>query len=241
MKKILVSCFVLTALSGQLLAQASPVPAPRETSFADTVSVAGSSRVTLVPDRVTFTIGVETMSVSVDDAVSLNNQKVASILAALKKGGAVDREIRTSNFSIYPQQRYEEGKPPRITGYQASNSITVTRSNPADAGKLLQAAISAGANNASGLSFLVSDDSKPRISGLQKAFEDARLKAQALASVSGRSLGRAMIISEGSVPFSPPRPMMAMESKVSAQSAEVSVQPGSEEVQFTVSVTFELR
>lgn len=238
MKKFLLSCLAAAVLNVPAFGQ--PAPPPRDNPFPDTVSVVGSGRVTMVPDRVSFTIGVETIAPSVDDAVSQNNQKVARILAALKKGGAADKEIRTSNFSIYPQQHYEEGKPPQITGYQTTNSITVTKMNPADAGKLLQAAIAAGANNASGLSFLVSEDSKPRLSGLQRAFEDARSRAQALASASGRTLGRAVTISEGSVPFSPPRPMMAMEAKV-AQSADVPVQPGSEELQFSVSVIFELK
>src|SRR5512140_3101427 len=69
----------------------------------ETISVNGQGKATLTPDRFTFTVGVQTVAPTVDDAVRENNQRVASVIAALKKGGATEQETRTPNFSLYPQ------------------------------------------------------------------------------------------------------------------------------------------
>ncbi len=117
---------------------------------AEVVEVTGESFVKLTPDRVVFNIGVETFSPGVTDAVRENNQKVAAVIAALKSAGAEASEIQTSNYSIYPRQEYREGRQPKIIGYQVNNSITVRKEDPAVASRLLEAAINAGANTASG-------------------------------------------------------------------------------------------
>ena len=169
----------------------------------------------------------------------------ARLAVALKKAGAQEKEIRTSSFSIYPQQDYsqqQQGKLPRLIGYQVSNSITVTKKQIADAGKLLQAAISAGVNQSSGLSFSVSDPGRGRDEGLRAAFADARAKATLLAQAAGRTLGPAMAITEGgSSNPQPPRPMLGRVMAAQVVSEPVPVESGSEELSFTVSVVFALR
>ena len=218
---------------------------PRDAAPLDMISVTGTGRVSLTPDRFSFTATVQTMAPTVDEAVNENNQKVAAAIAALKTAGAKAEEIQTSNFSIYPQQDYsqqQQGKPPRIIGYQVSNSITVTRKQISDAGRLLQAAISAGVNQTSGLSFSVADPSRGRDAGLLAAFADARAKASLLAVAAGRTLGPAIAITEGGTAPPQPRPMMAR-NVMAAQvaSSEVPVESGSSELSFTVSVVFGMK
>jgi len=209
----------------------------------ETVSVTGTGRVVVAPDRYSFTVGVQTNATTVDDAVRENNTRVAAVIAALKKGGAKDEEIRTSNFSIWPQQDYEQGRAPRITGYQVTNSVTVRRDKIGDAGKLLQAAISAGVNTSTGLQFEVSDPTRGRDEGLRAAFADAKAKATVLATAAGRTLGRALTISEGNLSQPPIPKSMPMRAGVVAGVAqtEVPVESGTQELTFTVSVIFELR
>ena len=121
-----------------------------------------------------------------------------------------------------------------------SNNITVTRSKVADAGKLLQAAINAGVNVASGLTFEVSDPAKGREEGLRAAFADAKSKAAVLAAAAGRTLGRAMNISEEGAVQQPPYPRpMAM--RAEAAQMEVPVESGAQDVNFALTVVFELR
>lgn len=238
MKRFLITvAAIMTAAAAFGQSQTPVTPA-----LVESVSVTGTGKVTMVPDRFTFQVGVQTMAATVDDAVAENNRRVAAVIAALKKAGAPDKDIQTSGFNIWPQQDYQEGRMPRITGYQVSNNITVRSEKVADAGKLLGIAIAAGVNTSSGLQFEVSDPTRGRERGLRSAFDDAKAKASLLAQAAGRTLGRAIVINEG-VQNIPPQPMMrqamAMEARVA--SANVPVEAGTEELSFTVSVTFELR
>jgi uncharacterized protein YggE len=214
----------------------SPAPA-----IVESVTVSGNGRASLTPDRFTFSVGVQSVAPTVDDAVSENNKRVQNVIAALKRAGAAEKDIQTSNFNIWPQQEYGEGRLPRILGYQVSNSVTVRSTKIGDAGRLLGIAIAAGVNTASGISFEVSDPARGREQGLRSAFDDAKAKAMLLAQAAGRTLGPAVIISEGVQQYNPPpMPMraMAMEAKVAQ---DVPVEAGTQELTFMVTVTFALR
>jgi uncharacterized protein YggE len=237
----------LIALSvGPLLAQTTSTAPPRtELPFAaETISVSGTGKTMVMPDRFSFTVGVQTQAPAVEDAVEQNNRKVAAVIAALKKAGTTDSEIKTSGFYINPQQEYQERMPPRVVGYQVSNNVTVTRETMSDAGKLLQVAVAAGVNQASGLNFTVSDPAKGRDEGLGRAFADARARAAALAQAAGRTLGRALSITEGGGSYPQPVPIYARGMASMAAKAEVSevpVESGTQENTYTVAVVFELR
>ncbi len=244
MKRFLIPALAVV-VSASAFAQPATMP-PREPAPVDTISVTGTGHVTVIPDRFSFSATVQTIAPTVEEAVNENNQKVAAAIAALKNAGAKAEEIQTANFSIYPQQDYsqqQQGKLPRLIGYQVSNSIAVTRKQIGDAGRLLQAAISAGVNQTSGLSFSVSDPSRGRDEGLRAAFADARAKASLFALAAGRTLGPAMAIAEAGASSPPPQPRMMMARGVmAAQVAEpVPVESGTEELRFTVSVVFAMR
>ncbi|HXA16172.1 MAG TPA: SIMPL domain-containing protein [Thermoanaerobaculia bacterium] len=236
MKRFLIAVAAL-AFSAGALAQSAP-PA------LDTVSVTGMGRVRVAPDRFSFNVSVQTTSPTVEEAVNENNTKVAAVIAALKNAEAKAEEIQTSNFSIYPQQDYsqqQQGKLPRVVGYQVSNSITVTKKQVADAGRLLQVAIAAGVNQTSGLSFSVSDSARGLDEGLRAAFADARAKASLLVQSAGRTLGPALTINEiGSMTPQPPRPM-GVRAMAAVVAEPVPVESGSEELMFSVSVVFGMR
>ncbi|MDQ3283741.1 MAG: SIMPL domain-containing protein [Acidobacteriota bacterium] len=210
----------------------------------ETITVNGTGRASVVPDRFTFMVGVQTVATTVDEAVAQNNRRTSNVIAALKAAGAAAEDIQTSNFSLYPQQDYQEGRTPRITGYTVSNNITVRSTKIADAGRLLGIAVNAGVNTSSGINFEVADPARGRDAGLRSAFEDARAKATLLATAAGRTLGRAIMINEGGATPQPPYPMpraMAMEARVSAVAGDVPVESGTQERNFSVTVTFEMR
>jgi hypothetical protein len=230
---------MLAVTASTALAQGAQTTAP---TMPESITVAGNGTATVSPDRFSFTLGVQTIAPTVDEAVNQNNQRVAAVIAALKKGGAGDKDIQTSQFNIYPQQDYQEGRLPRILGYQVTNNVTVRSMKIADAGRLLGVAINAGVNTSSGINFEVSNPSTGREKGLQAAMADARAKASILAQAAGRTIGRAIIISEGVQNAPQPYPMMrgavaAMEAKV----GDVPVESGSQELSYTITVTFELR
>jgi uncharacterized protein YggE len=235
MKRFRIALVIAFAASTALAQPVQPVP--------ETVSVSGNGRSTVTPDRFSFNVGVHTVAPTVEEALNENNTRVAAVIAALKKGGATEKEIQTSGFSIFPQQDYQQGQLPRILGYQVQNNINVRRTQIGDAGKLLQVAVNAGVNTSSGLQFEVSDPTKGRDQGLTAAYADARAKAALLAQAAGRTLGRALSISEGTQ-MVPPRPYptatraMAMEARVEQ---DVPVEAGTQEMSYTVSVIFELK
>jgi len=233
---------LLLLIATPLVAQTATQP-PREPATPETISVTGTGHATLTPDRFSFSAGVQTTAPTVEEAVNENNSKMSAVIAALKKAGATDQEVRTANFSIFPQQVYEQGKAPRVVGYQTNNTVFVSKRDIAAASKLLQVALNAGVNETSGLNFEVSDPSRGRDQGLKAAFDDARAKASLLAQAAGRSLGRAMMITEGTqAPIPQPRPMQmgVMAARAEAVSAP-PVESGSRELTYNVSVIFEMR
>lgn len=237
MKRFLVILAAVLTTTAAFAQSQTPV-APQ---LVESVSVTGTGKVALVPDRFTFQVGVQTNANTVEDAVNENNRRVAAVIAALKKAGAADRDIQTSGFNIWPQQDYQEGRAPRVLGYQVNNNVTVRSEKIDDAGRLLGIAIGAGVNTAGGLQFEVSDPARGRDQGLKAAFNDARAKAVLLAQAAGRTLGRAIVISEG-VQQPMPQPMMRRAEAAAAMAvSNVPTEAGTEELNFTVSVTFELR
>jgi uncharacterized protein len=229
---------MLAGAAGAAFAQSTQTIAPM---MLESITVRGTGQSTVTPDRFTFTLGVQTVAPTVETAVNQNNQKVASVLAALKKAGAAESDIQTSQFNIYPQQDYQEGKLPRILGYQVNNSITVRSMKVGDAGKLLGVAVGAGVNTSSGINFEVSDPARGRDQALRAALEDARAKAMSLAQAAGRTLGRTLQIVEGGTTTPPPYAMpraMAMEGRIAG---DVPVEAGTQEVSFSITATFELR
>ncbi len=233
---------LLALISAAAGAQTAGAP-PRQEAPVEMISVTGTGRVKLSPDRVRFNVGVETTASTPSEALAQNNRNIEKVIAALKKAGAKSDEIQTSNFSIYPQFEYVENRRPRIIGYQVVNNVTVIRESTADAGKLLQAAVDAGVNQASGLTFFVADETRARQEGLRKAFADAKAKAETLASAAGRSVGRAVAITEGSgqAPIYPPMAYAAKAMVAESRDSSVPVEQGSQELAFTVSVIFEMR
>lgn len=226
--------FSTAAMAQTGIAVREPLP-----PYPETVTVSGTGHASVTPDRFTFTVGVQTVADTVDAAVNENNAKTTAVIAALKKAGATDKDIRTSNFSIYPQQDYGQGKLPRILGYQVTNNISVRRENVSEAGRLLQVAVNAGVNTSSGLQFEVSDRTRGRDQAMGAAFDEARAKAALLAKAAGRTLGRAITITEGQP--APPVPYPRAMSMRAEAVSEVPVEAGTQETAYTVSVVFELR
>jgi uncharacterized protein YggE len=175
-----------------------------------TITVSGNGTVTSVPDR------------------GQNATEAAKVIAALKDAGVGAADIQTSQVSLSPQTT-QDGI--TIIGYTASNSISVG-SAIAAAGKLIDTAVGAGATSVSGPSLSLSDQAGLYREALKKAVADAKLKAQALADAAGLTLGAAQSITEGSA--ATPLPMAG---KMDASGA-TPIEPGTQDVQATVTVTY---
>jgi uncharacterized protein YggE len=199
------------------------------------VGASGTATIAVRPDRVSFTLGVETTAATVAEAMAGNNSKLKEVIAALKAKGVKPQEIQTSQFGI-DSSRDDAGR--KTSGFRVSNLVSITREDPAEAGALLQAAVDAGANQAGAFRLFVADPSKHRDRGLELAFQDARAKAAKLATLSDGSLGAVLCVAEGGYStsgYGGARQLIA----VSAESP--AIEAGVEEISFSIYAVFELR
>jgi uncharacterized protein YggE len=154
-----------------------------------TLNVNGSAQVTLSPDIAYISVGVHTESADANEAVSGNTVQAQKIVDALKAMGIEEKDIRTSNFSITPQQQFDDkGKLTGVT-YVVDNTVYVTLRDLTKIGDSLGAAVSAGANNIYGIQFDVADKTSALVSARKTAVENARKQAEELAQAAGVKLG----------------------------------------------------
>ncbi len=189
MNKKLSLIFVSVLVLG-LLAACSPGAAPASSENTRSMSVSGTGRVTIVPDMATINIGVRTEAEAVTDALEGNTTQANAIADVLQDMGVAEEDIQTSNFNVYPTERYdpmsgqEEGR-----YFVVENTVNVTVRDLSQLGSALSAVVEAGANNINGIKFSVEDRESAVAEARQLAIENAQAKAQAIAEEAGVELG----------------------------------------------------
>ncbi len=198
-----------------------------------TITVGGSASVTAVPDRATFTFGVDTRGETAKEALSEGAAAIQRVVDAVKRSGVDGKDVQTQQISLYPQTS-SDGR--HIEGYAASASITVRVGDLDRAGPIIDAAVAAGAGTVYGPSLDRSDADELSRQALADAVADARAKAEALAEAADGSLGQVVSVTEGGGSV-PPIPYAAREGLAAA---DMKIEPGTQEIQASVTVTFEL-
>lgn len=238
MKNLLIAALMFGAV---LPSAAQAQQATITQSIAGTrLDVSATGEVTRVPDIAVISTGVVTKSATASGAISQAATRMARVRAALKTAGVEDRDIQTSNLSLNPDYRYDNNQPPKLVGYQASNTVTVRFRDIANSGKIIDALVAEGANQINGPTLTID---KP-----EAALDEARAQAirigRARADLYARSMGlrvvRVVAVSEsgGSYPVPPPMPVM-MEAR--AQAANSKIDPGEQKLQVNLAMTFELQ
>jgi uncharacterized protein YggE len=155
-----------------------------------TISVGGSGIAYLTPDIAYVNIGVHTENKDAARAVSENNSLSSMVGDAIKELGVDEKDIQTTNFSIYPRQDYDpNGKPTGEITYIVDNTVFVTVRDLDLIGDLLNAAVVAGANSINGISFDVEDKTAALSAARTSAMDNARVVAEELAQSAGVTLG----------------------------------------------------
>ena len=199
-----------------------------------TITVGGTASVTTVPDRATFTFGVDTRAQTAKQALADADAAIERVVDAVKGAGVAGRDVQTQQVSLYPQTS-SDGR--HIEGYAANASITVRVGNLDQAGAIVDTAVAAGASSVYGPSLERSDADELRNQALADALADARTKAEALAEAAEGSLGQVISVTENGGSVVPPLPYAAAETAV----RDAAIEPGTQEIQATVTVTFELQ
>ena len=197
-----------------------------------TISVTGEGVVEAAPDIATISLGVTTEAPTAAEAMAANSAALAAVLDRLRAAGVEDRDLQTSNLTLNPNWvGYDSGKAPTISGYTASNMLTVRVRALASLGTVLDSAITDGANTLNGVTFGVAEPRPALDEARKKAVADAIARATLLAAAAGAKLGPVMSIMESSG-FAPPQPMFRMEA-----SSDSAVPVAGGEVGLTASVT----
>ncbi len=206
------------------------------------IRASGEATVRAKPDRAQISIGVVTQAPTAQAASTQNATQTSAVLDAVKRGLGSNGEIKTSGYSISPQYQYTNGRPPKITGYQANNTVLTTVNDLSLTGKVIDAANEAGANEITGISFSLRDDNAIRAQALAEAALKARAAAEAIAKALGVHITAVLEADTTEAPIV--RPMnkaFAMMSDRAAPSAPTPIEPGDLDVRASVTVSFEVQ
>ena len=154
------------------------------------VTVTGEATVAVAPDAAVIRIGVTSQDKTAREASDANAKQMTAVLAAIKDTGVADRDMQTSRLSLQPQYDPNKSGTARLIGFQVTNQVTVKIRDIDKLPAVLDRAIAAGANEMSGIEFVVSEQSKLLDQARDEAIADAHRKAELYAKAAGGKLGQ---------------------------------------------------
>lgn len=195
----------------------------RKESLRTRLMVTGESESKAAPDTAVIVLSVVTQSKGALDAQQQNARKSDAVTQAAKQAAGASPDIKTSGYSLEPQRDYQGGMP-RILGYEARNTVTVTTSSLDNVGAVIDAATQAGANSVEGVSFILREGDKAHGQALADASKQAMAKAQAMAQSLGGRITRVVEEREGNfpesaIPFDERQASASMNANISAYEA----------------------
>src|SRR3989338_6578147 len=206
------------------------------------ITMSADAKVTAKPDLATLSFAVVTQGKEADKVQTDNDARMKTVIDYLKSSGIAEDDIETSGYNLYPQYDYSKVQvsPPPITGYTANQNVTAKIRNLGSVPAILGGLTSKGVNQINNVAFTIEDPDKVREEARNMAIEKAKTKANDLASKLGVRLGKVINFSEGGGGMPIPifyDKQFATEGRGGAS----PVQPGTEDVTVSVTLTFELR
>ena len=195
---ILAVCLISAPLTAQESHTMAPIPQ---------ISVASRGEVKVVPDRANIQISVQTRAATADAAAAENARKQKAVIDALRALKIDAKDIATTGYNVYPEQRYEPNKEPVIVGYNVINTLSVELKSVDLVGRAIDAALANGANMINSLQFYASNTDAARQEAIAIAVRKARSDADAAARAAGGTITGLLEINVGSYYAPPPRPI----------------------------------
>lgn len=219
----LLACGAIACASPASAAQApSPVTSVATVSPAPQIVTSATGETRIAPDRARIEISVQTRAATAAAAAAENARKQQAVLDALKQLGFGTDQLSTTNYNLQPEMQYRENQTPRVTGYNATNSVLVEVRDLTLVGRAIDASLGAGANVISSLFFYASNTDDARRSALATAVARARADAEAVARAAGGSLGALLEIATVDSPRLPIPFNRLMRGDVGMQAAEAT-------------------
>ena len=167
------------------------------------VTVLGESESKVAPDTAVLTFSVVTQHAQAVNAQQENARKSGAVKKAMEAVNT-NAEIKTIDYNLRPEQDYSSSRMPKIIGFEAKNSVTVTTTDLNQIGELIDAATRAGANSVEGISFVLRENSPARGDALAVATRQALVKAESIAQSLNGKIVRVVETSEGGIAARPP-------------------------------------
>ena len=177
--------------------------AEKKESLRTRLMVTGESDSKASPDTAVVVLSVVTQNTRALEAQQQNARKSDAVIQAVKQAAGANPEVKTSDYSLEPQRDWWGGMP-RIKGYEARNSVTVTTDALDTVGAILDAATQAGANSVDAVQFILREGKEARGRALGEASKQAMAKAEAMAQAMGGRIVRVVEEREGGFPAPPP-------------------------------------
>lgn len=248
MNRLAPALFAATALAGCAtapMAMAQPpamehhmMPPASTIQPQTTITLTGQGSIKQAPDVAVISVGVQVEAKTAAEAMAQQATQMNGVFAAVKAAGIADRDMQTGNLSLNPVYEYPNNARPRLTGYQASNSITVKVRDLKNLGKTLDAVVKGGGNTINGISFSVDQPEKFQNDARVEAIKDAAAKAELYAKAVGYKVARIVTISEYDYSPQPPMPVMMRMQDMAAEATPIAA--GEVALMQTVNVVFEL-
>jgi uncharacterized protein YggE len=199
------------------------------------ITVTGSGAVRGTPDTLTLAIGVQVRGTTVTAAMDAANAKSSAVQSSLRGHGVDSKDLQTSGLSVQPEYTTSGGRSV-LNGYQVSESLTANLRDLRTAGTAISAAAAAGGDSTriDSISLDLSDTGTLVSAARDRAFAQAKGKAEQYAKAAGVELGAVQGIQESVA--TPGSPIYASAGDVRA--AAVPIAAGSQQVTVDVTVQF---
>ncbi len=163
-----------------------------------TMVMTGTGKATPVSDQMTFRVSIHAQQADVSSALAKANVTATRVLHRLRTEGVDPTQVKTTGLSIRPEYDYSGNGPAVISGYSASESLSVAVKDLPSAGRVLGAAADAGGNavRISGVRLGVADKEAALAVARKDAVAQATAKAQEYADATGRTLGEVVSVRE---------------------------------------------
>jgi len=208
----------------------------------DSITVTGNGKVNATPDVGLISLSVDSRGKTPNEVLSQNTEKMNAIQAYVKGLGIEAKDVQTTNFNLFPITNYnpQTGKQ-SIDGYELTQGVDVKVRKLDQMGTVLSGSIDRGANQVGQISFTIDDPEKLQQEARVDAIKHARVKAEELAAAAGVHLGRLRTFSDISMPEPPIYYAKSMAEGLGATGGGTpDVQPGSQKITSSVSVSFEI-
>ncbi|MBC8145917.1 MAG: SIMPL domain-containing protein [bacterium] len=201
------------------------------------IRVMGEASISSAPDEVALDLGVTTQAKTAQAAASENATRVEKVMAMVKKEAGEGASIRTIQYALNPDYRHDrDGQQPTITSYSAYNMIRVRTSDLTRVGRIIDAAIGAGANTIQAVNFTINETNKAHNQALGEATAIAMAKAEAIAASLKMRVRKVVSVEEGGNMVMPYRSYDTR----SMESSATTIEPGAVGVRGSVTLTVEI-